>query len=417
MTSGFRRIVGVVIPLVLLMIWVPAIPAHAGGLGAGPSNLEVTDALRGGQYERLITIFNLGDNETPFALSTTGDVADWISFYEATDGHTRLDTVVVPAKGEATVSVIVRIPRGAANGAYEGVITIQSSADEDVPGSAQMVSVSTEIYITVAVTGTQMLSGAVSSIRIRDTEEGYPLTVEAFFQNTGNVEARPEFIVEMSQEGGGAKAFTTVGEAVAPETSRIVRVECDTSKLRCGDYLCRVTVSLEGEVIATETLEVAILPRGTLTRSGICGEIVFEAAELVGAVSKIVATFTNDGQINTNAKLVGEVYRDGVLVDVINGDEMLVPVGYTEKLVAYLRLETPGEYVIKAHVVYEGKRTDAVDIAVEAVSSDSVAASGSAIHLQWQWVLFGTVVALMLTGLASTYWQKRQKAESARAKE
>ena len=405
------RVTAVVLVSVLLSCLL-ALPAAAAGIGVGPSKLTIPDALRGGEYERYVTVFNLGDEEAGFAFGASGDAGGWVSFSERDAPDTPVEQVSVPGHGEATVLVKVSVPQGAANGDYEAVISVTTVARAEGAGSVQAVTLSSQVALTVSVTGTQVLQGRASSIRIRDVEEGYPLRIEAFFQNTGNVEARPQFNVQIVKGGTVVATFVIADSVVRPESSEMLHLECDTSDQGCGDYVCIVEASLNGVVVAREELSFTILPRGTLSRSGACTGVVLDGSPELGTIRKLVATFVNDGQIDTMAKLVGEVYCDGVLVEVLNGDEILVPVGYTGELVAYLKLDNPGKYTVEAQVLYEGKLTDVVVLSFEVTRK---APAGTALGVEefgWQWVLFGVLVVAMLAGLASTYWQRKHRVES-----
>ncbi|WP_286681133.1 hypothetical protein, partial [Methanoculleus sp. DTU007] len=93
-------------------------------------------------------------------------------------------------------------------------------------------------------------------------------------------------------------------------------------------------------------------------------------ALVVGKPIKITGLFKNSGSIATRAKLSGEVYRGGSLVDVISGDEMTVLVFSEDALTAYYTPTEPGEYTVKTCALFEGKTTDAKDISFT-VQSDS----------------------------------------------
>ena len=42
-----------------------------------------------------------------------------------------------------------------------------------------------------------------------------------------------------------------------------------------------------------------------------------------------------------------------------------MPVGETTNLTAYLKIETPGNYVIKGHALYDGKTTDTKELSFD----------------------------------------------------
>ncbi len=405
-----------VILAMLMLSCLLVLPVAAAGMGVGPSHLEIKDALRGGEYERLLTIFNLGNEKVTFGFSVTGSAVDWISFYKKDAPDIQIEQIDVEKEKEAGVLVKFNIPQDAGNGDYVAVISVTTIPDNEEGEAIQAVALCAQVEVDITVTGTQILSGVISNIQIRDIEEGYPLRIEAFFQNTGNVEAIPQFDVEMVQDNQTVATFTVADTRVSPDSSKMFHVECDATDNSRGDYLCNITVSLDNEVIATEELGFTILPRGTLTRSGVCTEMALDSDPKIGMISRLKAVFLNNGQIDTNAKLVAEVFRDGVLVDVINGDELLVPVGYSTELIAYLRPESPGKYSVRTHVLYGGKRTDQKDLSFEVSSINNPVSSGGG-GPEWQWVLFSVLVAVMLAGVTSPYWMKKLRPESINMKE
>ncbi|KAF5437012.1 hypothetical protein C5S35_06175 [Candidatus Methanophagaceae archaeon] len=112
-----------------------------------------------------------------------------------------------------------------------------------------------------------------------------------------------------------------------------------------------------GERLSTKELQFQLLPVGTLSRQGSLTDLSYEGDTSVGKTLKVLATFRNTGEIDAKAKLIGEVYVNGNLIDTISSEELLVPVREAGTLTAYLKIEEDGNYTIKGHVVYEGKMT------------------------------------------------------------
>ena len=101
--------------------------ANAGiGLGISPASITINDALRGGMYERTITIFNTGDEVGTFELTAEGECADWISFYKPEEPNTPIKKVTIPGKGKASVLVKFNIPADVANANYTATIYARS---------------------------------------------------------------------------------------------------------------------------------------------------------------------------------------------------------------------------------------------------------------------------------------------------
>ena len=349
--------IGIVIAFVLCLLLSPT--AIAGGVGVAPSTLEIGDAVRGCEFERLILVFNPGEEVSGYTLNATGDARSWISFAERyTD--TPIERITVPAGGEASVLVKITIPQDAPNGEHEATIVVTSSAPVEVEegGSASAVSLSATVHVTIAVIGTEILAGKVIDISTRDTEVGYPQRTEVVFKNTGNVVATPQIDVEITKDDKFIDSLTFAEAEVGVESLETITTEWNTTGKEPGDYSANVTVSLGGEVLATKELPFKLLPVGTLSRQGSLTDLSYDGNTSVGKTLKILATFRNTGEIDTKAKLVGEVYVDGDLVDTISSEELLVPVSDTGVLTAYLKMEQDGSYTIKGHAIYEGKTTE-----------------------------------------------------------
>ena len=335
-------------------------PVSAAGIAVGPSSQTIENALRGGSFERSLTIFNPSDMGFDVVLKTEGSAKDWIKF-SAIDGSEEIQKVYAPKKGQIPVLLRVKVPDDAANGRYTAKVVVETVPGEKVPGSVGMVLQATSA-LEITVTDVEKVSGEVTSIVVRDTEVDIPLGVEVGFKNTGNVVVTPEITAVISRDG---TVIDTISEAKTPVrptfTERIV-VHWPNEGLAAGTYQADVTVSLRGAVLAEEGRTFAILPLGSLTRQGELTDLGYEGALTVGKPIKITGLFKNSGSIATRARLSGEVYRGGSLVDVISGDEMTVLVFSENPLTAYYTPKEPGEYTMKTCAVFEGKTTDSKDM-------------------------------------------------------
>lgn len=343
-------------------------PVSAAGIAVGPSSQTIENALRGGSFERSLTIFNPSDMGFDVVLKTEGSAKDWIKF-SAIDGSEEIQKVYAPKKGQIPVLLRVKVPDDAANGRYTAKVVVETVPGEKVPGSVGMVLQATSA-LEITVTDVEKVSGEVTSIVVRDTEVDIPLGVEVGFKNTGNVVVTPEITAVISRDG---TVIDTISEAKTPVrptfTERIV-VHWPNEGLAAGTYQADVTVSLRGAVLTEEGRTFAILPLGSLTRQGELTDLGYEGALTVGKPIKITGLFKNSGSIATRARLSGEVYRGGSLVDVISGDEMTVLVFSENPLTAYYTPKEPGEYTMKTCAVFEGKTTDSKDM-VFTVQPDS----------------------------------------------
>ena len=345
---------------ILLVAAIVCQPVSAAGIAVGPSSLAIDNALRGGSFERSLTIFNPSDTGFDVVLKTEGSAKDWIKF-SAIDGSEEIQKVYAPKKGQIPVLMRVKVPDDAANGRYTAKVIVETVPGEKVPGSVGTILQATST-LEITVTDVERVSGEVMSIVVRDTEVDIPLGIEVGFKNTGNVVATPEITAVISRDGTVIDTISEAKTPVSPTITERIVVHWPNEGLAAGTYQVDVTVSLRDAILAEEGRTFEILPLGSLTRQGELTDLDYEGALTVGRPIKITGLFKNSGSIATRARLSGEVYRGGSLVDVISGDEMTVQVFSENPLTAYYTPKEPGEYTMKTCAVFEGKTTDSKDM-------------------------------------------------------
>lgn len=384
---------------ILLVAAIVCQPVSAAGIAVGPSSLAIDNALRGGSFERSLTIFNPSDTGFDVVLKTEGSAKDWIKF-SAIDGSEEIQKVYAPKKGQIPVLMRVKVPDDAANGRYTAKVIVETVPGEKVPGSVGTILQATST-LEITVTDVERVSGEVMSIVVRDTEVDIPLGIEVGFKNTGNVVATPAITAVISRDGTVIDTISEAKTPVSPTITERIVVHWPNEGLAAGTYQVDVTVSLRDAILAEEGRTFEILPLGSLTRQGELTDLGYEGALTVGKPIKITGLFKNSGSIATRARLSGEVYRGGSLVDVISGDEMTIQVFSENPLTAYYTPKEPGEYTMKTCAVFEGKTTDSKDM-VFTVQPDS---SGLSLPLSPGPV----IAALAFIGLFTAGRRNREK--------
>ncbi|NMA88958.1 MAG: hypothetical protein GX965_07345 [Methanoculleus bourgensis] len=384
---------------ILLVAAIVCQPVSAAGIAVGPSSLAIDNALRGGSFERSLTIFNPSDTGFDVVLKTEGSAKDWIKF-SAIDGSEEIQKVYAPKKGQIPVLMRVKVPDDAANGRYTAKVIVETVPGEKVPGSVGTILQATST-LEITVTDVERVSGEVMSIVVRDTEVDIPLGIEVGFKNTGNVVATPAITAVISRDGTVIDTISEAKTPVSPTITERIVVHWPNEGLAAGTYQVDVTVSLRDAILAEEGRTFEILPLGSLTRQGELTDLGYEGALTVGKPIKITGLFKNSGSIATRARLSGEVYRGGSLVDVISGDEMTIQVFSENPLTAYYTPKEPGEYTMKTCAVFEGKTTDSKDM-VFTIQPDS---SGLSLPLSPGPV----IAALAFIGLFTAGRRNREK--------
>ena len=341
--------------------------ASASGIALAPSVLEITDAVRGEEYERSVTVINPEDAEQTVSIGTEEEVGDWIELYLPDDKTTPVNEVTVPALDRVTLIARITIPEDAANGIYNTKIFVITKSTKISGQTGVSAAFRASTTISLSVTDVEIHSGSIDSVTVLDTEMSFDLPIEVNFKNTGNVVEKPEVTVAILKDGVRIDRITYSDTPVRANTIGTIQMEWDTAGREIGEYTAQVTAALEGKVVGEEEVEFKILPLGTMTRNGMLTGLSYEGNAVPGGILKVVGTFLNNGQIETKAKLVGEVYKDGTLVDTIDGDEFSVLVNEKEELVSYIDIGDAGEYEISAFVLYEGKKTDTKTLTVIAI--------------------------------------------------
>ena len=337
----------------------------AMGIGIAPAEVLIENALRGGEAESSITIFNTGSEDDTFSLSASGDISKWVSYYNKNDPETIIETIDIPGSDKVQVLAVLRIPPDAQNENYYGSLDITTAPkNTSTEGVGQHLIVGASSKITIAVTGEQKIDGKVIGITIADTEHNNPLKVKVIFENTGNVIVNPKIDVIIYQNENEVHRYVHQSTKVKPTlTETIIAIWNTTSSNVPDDYIANVTVSLEGRTIESKNVPFKILPFGSLTRQGNLTEIIVENEPVIGTPLRIGAVFKNTGMIESSAKFSGEVYRDGDFIDTIMSDELLVEINKEVMLISYFKPESAGDYLIKGKVTYAGKETPIKEVA------------------------------------------------------
>ena len=343
------------------------IPSVSGiGVGLGPTELQIDNVLRGTVVERSITLYNLGDTASTINLTADGASAVWTRFYDGNTKGAPVTSVTLKARENRPLIVQISIPPDTANGVYNTSIRATLVPPEatklQLGVTAIMEATST---ISMTVTGEQKMGGTVEYITVDDTEVNFPLPIRVLFQNTGNVAANPKITAKISGKSGTIDTISDSGTQVNAGNSGLIVVRWTKTNIEPGNYSADIMVILGGTQITSKNVPFVIVPTGTLSRQGNLTDLTYTGDPVPGAVLKIIGAFENTGKIETKAKMIGEVYRDGTLVDSFTSDELSIPINDRGDLTYYLKGTTEGLYQVKVYVLYEGKKTDTKEISIK----------------------------------------------------
>ena len=338
--------------------------AGATGIAVSPSKIEITQALKGNEYNKSFLVFNTDNYEDTYNISIEGEMSDWITLYHPENRDIPITNITIPAKDKSYVIFRIVPPVDTANGLYTSKIYVQSIPPESTGGQAGVI-LRMPIDIKLNVTGTQVIDGVYKGTIIDIIEPGYPLIIKTRFQNTGNVIVTPKIDFSIIYDNEIIHHFIHDSTEFKPQELKYAIAEWQTNAANPpGNYFVNFTLSLEGRTLASDSIPFEILPVGTLSRKGELIGLSIEGEPAPETMVKVNAIFKNTGQISSSAKFVGEIYNNDNLIDKISSEELNVEPHEEVILVSYMKIGSPGDYLIQGKAIYSGKETPVKDLTI-----------------------------------------------------
>ena len=356
----------------------------AGGIGVGPTEMKITNAVRGTVYQDTIFVQFVGSENQRLQVSVSGDIVDWTKFYESARPSTPIQEVTARPGEWTYLTVKFSIPVDTQLSTATGDLWVSAAPPVGNIGN-MIVGLQAKVEVTIGISGiAKIVTGKVTEVNLGDTEVGQPVNLTVGVANTGNASARPEIAVKIISGSKTIADFAKSDVTVEVGKQQAINLAWDSSGQKEGNYSAEVKVSLGDKVLDTKKISFRLLPTGS---SGVSvagtGQLVsmgLDGPASVG-VNKIQGVVNNIGPADFRAKFIGEVYRDGKLIDTIQSDEVLIPSWNMDKLNMYLKVEAPGKYEIKGYVNYGGNKSGPKEFVF------TVAGAGVQTDLPVNWLL------------------------------
>jgi len=121
---------------------------EAQGLAIAPINIEISNAVKGQEYEKMLVLYNPSETEGTYLLSVTGDSKDWIHFYLFEEHTEILKAISIPANDNRKLLVKINVPEDTPNGIYNSIIFAQQIPTQG-EGSTMGIRVRSNVKINV----------------------------------------------------------------------------------------------------------------------------------------------------------------------------------------------------------------------------------------------------------------------------
>ncbi len=330
-------------------------PVFGGSFAAAPGTIAFENMLKSGYAETEIFANNPEDVPVDVEIIAEGQIAEWLSFYP--------ESLVLGSHSTGESLVIIRPPWDAANGQYEGTITLVSRPRYKPTHDVQYgLNIETAVILKVSaeVVGEQIVDYSVADMSLESVEVGYGVPLTFSGKNDGNVRVTPKIIIDVydSNQSVVVLSKNMTADSVMPTVKKTETINIPTESLSVGQYWANISVSVFDEIIYMEMITFDILEEGALLLSGDFVQLISNRPwSSPEDIVRLDAIFMNTGQMSANVKFKGEVYLDDELIDIIESDEMFSDVGSIINLTMYYVPELVGTYRVEGIVYYSGKST------------------------------------------------------------
>lgn len=333
-------------------------PASAISGGAGPGSLIITSQLLSDQEvtvkEASITMYNSGNEPLIAHFELEGDISNpAVMNVEFEDNQ----PIIQPGEDKRCKITFTMKTRGTFEGILNTYLDNLPDETEEISGAGATMGIGTMTKVKVIVKG-EAPKGQVKSIVVNNVEINRPLRILTMFENKGKVTAQPVISVdvfkgrELIGSSKNTEAIVQVGE------TKTIVLEWNTTGQGTGDYRAFVCVILGEETLEEEELDFSIKESGSLSKEGELIKITFQGQPSSGEMLKVLASFKNTGESDLVAEFVGEIYKDGSMLNVVRSSPAVIASGEQQDIASYATLEDPGDYKITGYINYEGYKTE-----------------------------------------------------------
>lgn len=250
---------------IICLLFITIDTVFASSLTLAPGTIPINNAVRGEEYYRDFKI--LGDLHVEHSLYSSGEMSDWISYYDPNDLQNPISSfVITDDKNYQTLKIKIKIPDDAPNGDYTSQLVVKTVPRKIISsGSAMSLQMKSDLEVTIV--GEQDLSGRVKSISVKGAEQNSNATIKITFENTGNVTTNPVIETKISRLERGKEIFIdTISQSkpVKPNEIQDIIISWDTEDNLIASYSADIKVSMDGDVLRSEKMNFNIVTEGEL---------------------------------------------------------------------------------------------------------------------------------------------------------
>jgi len=171
-----------------------SLPSFAMAIGQASSPIIIENAVRGQEYEDVLTLFNSSDEEEHFSLSAEGEIAEWLTFYKLDDATNPIKELDIAANSRLQAKVRISVPTSAPMGKQSGLVVfalLNKLKEGETNSNPVMQQVSREVTVNVNDQGI-VSAEAFVSLKKNIISRNEPLEINVAYYNSGSVSSKPQ---------------------------------------------------------------------------------------------------------------------------------------------------------------------------------------------------------------------------------
>lgn len=229
--------------------------------------IVLKNVLRGQEVIATLNLLNSEDDPIWYELTTTGDIAEWASFYNIEDKNLENQIIKVEVPPQSYLDVVIKfnIPNDIPNGNYKGETIIATTPPkENTQGVSAGVKLKVSREISIIVTDQEIIDFETTIIPVKyDMKKNEPLQIKVIYNNMGNVSIKPDIQLKIIR--AGEQVFNAIfpyseENPLKPFERKIMSslIEWQTAGQTAGTYKAEINVLLNGEVIKQDDFKFTI---------------------------------------------------------------------------------------------------------------------------------------------------------------
>lgn len=344
----------IALPVFFVALFFFIVETHAvsaGGIvGVSPGNVDFKKVLRDGYAERYITITVDSEEPVDVSLEARGEIKEWMDF----PGN-----LSISKNNRGRVLLSVRPPSDIPNGNYTGFLRVSTGAlsEKVLEGRAMgRVIAVIDVAVTVEITDQEVLECRANNFAVKSAEVGDEIAFSVNILNEGNVRLKPKFTANIwdQEQISLVRNVEFRGKEILPTREETFTFYLPAKGFKPDQYWVEAEVP---DCFASDTLTFDVLEEGALKAEGILLKIFSRVWTDVGETIPIIANFKNTGEKSVDAKFKGKITRDGRIIQILESEEVSVPVSEIINFTFFFTPGKPGKYIASGRVFYDKKRT------------------------------------------------------------